>query len=101
MNARPLSRSVFGICILALALSTGVVQATGSKTPETSGATAANNTTSTPGESKASTPKQSTHHAASHKSSRTHHKHMASATRASDPETAYRAALKSCLEGPA
>ena len=30
MKARPLSRSVFGICILALALSTGAVQATGS-----------------------------------------------------------------------
>jgi len=101
MNARILTRSIFGPCILALALGTGAAQATSNKASDTSSATPATSTTSNSGESKATMHKHSRHHAASHNSSHTNHKHVASATTGGDQETAYRAALKSCVEGPA
>lgn len=104
MNARILTRSILGGCILALAFGTAA-QATGSKASQTSAAAekpAATSTTSGSGETaKATMHKHSQHHATSHSSSPTHHKHMASAPAAGNQETTYRAALKSCVEGPA
>ena len=102
MNARIFTGSIFGACILVLAFGIGAAQATGNTAPQASSATAAtNNGASASGESKATMHKHSQHHATSHNSSHTHHKHMTSATTGSDQETAYRAALKSCVEEPA
>jgi hypothetical protein len=101
MNTRIFTGSIFGACVLALAFGTGAAQATGTKTPEASNATAATNATSSNGESKATKHKHSQHHSASHNSSHVHHKHTASAPMGSDQETAYKAALRSCVEGPA
>ena len=101
MNPRIFTRSIFAACILALMFGTAAAQATGNKPSDTSSTTAATNTTPNSGQSKNTMHKHSQHNAASHNASHTHHKHVASAAPASDSATAYRAALKSSVEGPA
>ena len=103
MNALNATGWILGGCMLALvfgqahgAESKSSTMSGGEK-PAAAGATSAGNDAA-----KAASGKPVKHHASTHKSTRAHHEHQASTPSASSGnELAYRAALKSCVEGPA
>ena len=94
MDRKTLTRTILAGCVLALALDASG-QATSAGATQTSNA---NGNTTSP---KNASHKHHQHHAASHKMSNgTQHKPMGSGSSASSSETAYRLALRQCVEGP-
>lgn len=105
MKTRIVYPAGIGVCLSLLALSVGGQTTVGSPLP---GATASTKTaTASPTTSAASkVPAASAsttqeHHAAAHHQSKAKHKHMAAASPTESQETAYHAALKQCVAGPA
>jgi hypothetical protein len=99
MKARIVYSAAVGACVTLMALSAGGQTTTGNTSNATTTAGAA---ASAAGKSVV-TPSSSTqkHHATTHHQSNAKHKHIASASPASNHETAYDAALKQCVAGPA
>jgi hypothetical protein len=94
MDCKTLTRTILAGCVLALALDASgqATSADAAQAPNTNG-----NATSP----KNASPKHHQHHAASHKTPNgTQHNPMGSVSSASSSETAYRMALRHCVEGP-
>lgn len=98
MKTRIVWSAAVGACLTLIALSAGGQTSTGN----TSSATTTASTASAAGKS-AAAPAGATqkHHATAHHQSKAKHKHMAAASPAGNQETAYQAALKQCVAGPA
>jgi hypothetical protein len=98
VKTRIVCSAAVGACLTLIALSAGGQTTTGN----TSSATTTASTASAAGKS-AVTPASSTqkHHATAHHQSKAKHKHMTAASPAGNHETAYQAALKQCVTGPA
>ena len=98
MKTRIVCSAAAGVCLTLIALSAGGQTTTGN----TSSATPTASSPSVSGKS-AVTPGSSTqkHHAATHHQSKAKHQHTAAASPVGNQETAYQAALKQCVAGPA
>ena len=104
MDARILAGSIVGAWAFAMALG-AAAQTTGSQSAQTSAPADKPAATGTPaassGAAKATKHKHPQHHAASKSASHGHDKHIASAPTAGSQDSAYRAALRGCVTGPA
>jgi hypothetical protein len=94
MDRKTLTRTILAGCVLALALDASGQAAS-------AGEAQAPNTDGSATSPKNASHKHHQHHAASHKMSNgMQHKPMGSVSSASSSETAYRMALRQCVEGP-
>lgn len=105
MKTRIVYPAGIGVCLSLLALSVGGQTTSGNPSPAatspTKTATASPTTSAATKAPAASASTTQKHHATAHHHSKAQHNHMAAASPTENQETAYHAALKQCVAGPA
>jgi hypothetical protein len=104
MNSRSMYPAGLGVCLALLALSAEGQTTAGSSSQAAnapSNATAANTSTSAAAVTKAPASGHHKHHSAAHHQMHAKGEPMVAAPTAGSQESAYRAALKNCVAGPA
>jgi hypothetical protein len=104
MKLRTFYPASIGVCLTLLALSAGGQTTTGNASHDavTPGKAATAGATTSAASKSAMAPASNTqHHATAHHKTHAKHKQMATASPTSNQDTAYHAALKHCVAGPA